>query len=102
MTANEKLPEPIKGFIRATNNHESYGFIRCFAADAWVNDIQRNFIGEDAIRAWADKEIIGDRVTMEARQVIHHYDDWVVTARVDGDYDKTNVPDRSFLTFILP
>jgi hypothetical protein len=33
-----------------------------FAGDALVND-RREFWGQDTIRAWLDREIIGDKVT---------------------------------------
>ena len=39
------------------------------------------------------KEFVGDRVTMDVREVIDHYGDIIVRAKYDGDYDKTNVPD---------
>ena len=99
MTANEKLPEIINTFIQANNRHDSEGFISFFSPDAWVNDIQRNFLGVDAIKAWAEKEIINDQVTMEVRQVIHHYDDWIITAKIDGTYEKTNVPNPLYLDY---
>jgi hypothetical protein len=99
MTTNEKLPETISAFIKANNNHNSNDFISFFLSDAWVNDAQRNFLGVDAIKIWADKEIIGVRVTMDVRQVIHHYDDWIITAKIDGNYDKTKVPDPLYLDY---
>ncbi|WP_279610508.1 hypothetical protein [Burkholderia gladioli] len=36
-----------------------------FASDLWLNDISREFIGADAIRNSAVKEIFGDSVAME-------------------------------------
>ncbi len=99
MTAIEKLPETIDKFITASNSHDSTGFISFFAPDARVNDIQRNFLGTEAIKAWADKEIIGDRVTMKVKEVSRHYEDWIITAKIDGTYDKTNVPDPLYLDY---
>ena len=40
------------------------------------------------------KEIVGDQVTMEVREVLDHYGDIIVRARYDGTYDKTNLPDE--------
>ena len=99
MKTNEKLPIVIEAFIAANNRHDSVDFISFFVPDSWVNDIQRNFVGTSAIKAWADREIIGDKVTMEVKQVIHHYDDWIITAKIDGTYDKTRVPDPLFLDY---
>ena len=44
------------------------------------------------------KEFVGDRVTMELREVIDHYGDIIVRAKYDGDYDKTNLPDELVMT----
>jgi hypothetical protein len=44
------------------------------------------------------KEIVGDHVTMDVREVIDHYGDIIVRAKYDGDYDKTNLPDELILT----
>ena len=49
-----------------------------FAADAYVNDNRREIWGADAIRTFMDKEIVGDHVTMEVREVIDHYGDTIV------------------------
>ena len=65
-----------------------------FAPDAYVNDARREISGIDAIRAWVAKEIVGDHVTMEVREVVDHYGDTIVRARYDGTYDKTNLPDE--------
>jgi hypothetical protein len=99
MTTNDQLPETISAFIKANNDHDGARFMSFFSADALVNDSQRNFWATDAIKGWADKEIIGDRVTMEVRQVIHHYNDWIVTAKIDGNYDKTKAPDPLYLDY---
>ena len=98
-TTNEQLPVTISAFIQANNDHDGARLMSFFSADALVNDNRRNFWATNAIKAWADKEIIGDRVTMEVRQVIHHYNDWIVTAKIDGKYDKTNVPDPLYLDY---
>jgi len=45
-----------------------------------------------------DTEFVGDRVTMEVREVIHHYGDIIVRARYDGNYDKANLPDELIMS----
>lgn len=44
------------------------------------------------------KEIVGDKVTMDVREVIDHYGDTIVRAVYDGEYDKTNLPEKLILT----
>ena len=54
------------------------------AADAYVNDNRREIWGADAIRAFVQKEFVGDHVTMEVREVVDNYGDVIVRARFSG------------------
>jgi hypothetical protein len=96
-----KLPAVIEEFIRATNEHNGDVFISTFADDAFVNDFARNFKGKEEIRKWSDKEMIGDRVTMEPDDIIEHYGDYMITALTDGNYDKTKAPDPTYLDYFF-
>jgi hypothetical protein len=82
----------IAQYIAAMNAFDINGIVATFADDAFVNDVQREFWGSDAIRRWVEKEIVGDKVTMEVREVVEHYGDTIVRGAYDGDYDKTNLP----------
>ena len=44
------------------------------------------------------RELVGDRVTIEATEVLDHHGDTILRGRYDGDYDKTNLPDELILT----
>jgi len=72
--------------------------VATFADDAYVNDARRQINGIDAIRRWAEKEIIGDRVTIEPREVTEHYGEIIVSGKYDGTYDKTNIPGELIMT----
>jgi hypothetical protein len=63
-----------------------------------VNDDRREIWGIEAIRKFIAKEIVGDRVTMEVREVVDHYGDIIVRAKYEGDYDKTNLPEELIMT----
>ncbi len=45
-----------------------------------------------------DKEVVGDHVTMEVREIVDNYGDIIVRAKYDGTYDKTNLPDELILS----
>lgn len=96
-----KLPTVIQSFIEATNAHDSDAFINTFADDAMVNDVARNFWGKDSIKEWADKEIIDVKVTVEADRIVEHYGDFIITALIDGNYDKSKVPDPTYLDYFF-
>ncbi len=84
--------------ITAVNAHDTDAVVATFAQDAYVNDNRREFAGVAAIRRWVEKEIVGDRVTIDVREVIDHHGDTIVRGAYDGDYDKTNLPDELILS----
>ena len=93
------MPAPVQGYITASNAFEGDALIEWFADDAFVNDARREFWGQDAIRAWLDREIIGDKVTMNPTATADHYGEVIVHAVTDGAYDKTGLPDPLVLTY---
>jgi hypothetical protein len=84
--------------IRAVNAFDIDAIVATFAEDAYVNDNRREIVGTEAIRRWVDKEIVGDHVTIEVREVIDHYGDTIVRGAYDGEYDKTNLPKELILS----
>ena len=70
-----------------------------FADDALVNDQLRDYWGKAAIRDWAEREIIGERLTIAVTEVMKHYDNFIVTADIDGSFDKRGLPDPLVLAF---
>src|SRR5579859_2013493 len=92
------LPAVVAEHIAAVNAFDTERIVATFAPDAYVNDDRREIWGTDAIRAFMAKEFVGDRVTMEVREVIDHHGDIIVRAEYDGDYDKTNLPEVLVMT----
>jgi hypothetical protein len=70
-----------------------------FAEDALVNDHRNEFAGRDAISAWAQREIIDDRVTMKVTAATCRGNAVAVTAELDGNFDKTGLPNPLVLAF---
>jgi hypothetical protein len=94
----QTLPRPITEYIEASNTFDGDRLIAAFADDALVNDARREFWGTDAIKRWSDREVIGDKVTIDVKKVKEHYGDFVVDAVVDEEFDKTNPPYIVILT----
>ena len=84
--------------IAAINTGDTDHAVATFTEDAYVNDNHREFVGIDAIRRWVAKEMVGDKVTIDVRQVLDHYGDTVVRGVYDGTFDRTNLPDEIVLT----
>ena len=90
--ADKKLDTVIAEHLAAVNAFDTDAIVATFAEDAFVNDARREFRGIDAIRAWVEREIVGDKVTIDVREVVDNYGDTIVRAAYDGEYDKTNLP----------
>jgi hypothetical protein len=58
-----------------------------FADDALVTSCE-NYWGKPTIREWAKRDITGGRLTMNVTRVINGYVNLIVTANVDGNYNK--------------
>jgi hypothetical protein len=89
----------VAAYVRATNSFDLERLMVTFAEDALVNDQLRDYWGKPAITEWAKRDIIGERLTMNVTKVINHYGNFIVTADVDGNYDKRGLPDPLVLAF---
>ena len=92
------LPPVIAEHIAAVNAFDLEGIVATFTSDAYVIDRSREIWGIEAIRKYVAEEFVGDRVTLEVREVIDHYGDIIVRTRWDGTYDKTGLPDVLVVT----
>ncbi len=93
------LPPLVVAYVDATNSFDLERLLVTFAEDALVNDQLRDYWGKPAVTEWAKRDIIGDRLTMNVAKVINHYGNFIVTADVEGDYDKRGLPDPLVLAF---
>jgi hypothetical protein len=93
------LPPLVAAFVEATNSFDLERLMVTFADDALVNDQLRDHWGKAAIRFWAEREIIGERLTIAVTKVVKHYENFIVTADIDGNFDKRGLPDPLVLAF---
>ena len=78
------LPPLVAAYVEATNSFDLERLLATFAEAALVNDQLRDYWGKPAIREWAERDIIGERVTMNVTEVINHYGNFIVTATVSN------------------
>jgi hypothetical protein len=93
------LPPLVAAYVEATNSFDLERLMATFAEDALVNDQLRDYWGKPAIKEWAKRDIIGEKLTMKVTKVTSHYSNFIVTAEVDGNYDKRGLPDPLVLAF---
>ena len=84
--------------IKAVNAFDTDAILATFAEDAYVNDNKREFVGTEAIRKWLEKEMVGDKVTIDVREVLDHHGDTIVRGAYDGLYNTTNLPEELILS----
>jgi hypothetical protein len=90
---------PVAAYVDATNNFDLDRLLGLFADDALVNDQLRDYWGRPAIREWAERDIVGQRLTMDVTTVIEHYGNCIVTANVRGKFDMAGLPDPLVYAF---
>jgi ketosteroid isomerase-like protein len=93
------LPPLVAAFVEATNSFDLERLMATFADDALVNDQLRDYWGKTAVRDWAESDVIGERLTIAVTKVVKHYDNFIVTADIDGNFDKRGLPDPLVLAF---
>lgn len=93
-----ELTGVIAEHVSAVNAQDTDAVMLTFAPDAYVNDNHREFVGAGAIRRWLAKEITGDKISIEVREVLDHHGDTIVRGAYDGTFDRTSLPDDLVLT----
>jgi hypothetical protein len=93
------LPPLVAAFVEAANSFDLERLMVTFADDALVNDQLLDYWGKAAITLWAERDIIGEGLTIAVTKVVKHYDNFIVTANIDGNFDKRGLPDPLVLAF---
>jgi ketosteroid isomerase-like protein len=95
------LSPVVAAYVDATNNFDLDRLLELFADDALVNDQLRDYWGKPAIREWAERDIVGQRLTMDVTTVTEHYGNCILTANVRGKFDMTGLPDPLVCAFFF-
>jgi hypothetical protein len=93
------LPPSVGEFIQASNLGDLDALLATFVDDALVNDQLTDYWGKEEIAVWAARDILGERLTLKVVKTVLHYGNSIVTAHVDGLFDKRGLPDPLVLAF---
>ncbi|MDI4643508.1 nuclear transport factor 2 family protein [Cohnella hashimotonis] len=93
------LPQVIQAFIAASNKPDPEAYVDCFSEDATVRDEGKTWVGKDAIKKWSDEHHFSANVTLDPQRYRQHEAETMVVFKVDGDFDKTGLPDPLYLDF---
>jgi hypothetical protein len=94
-----KIPKPIATFIEATNNHNSDEFLAVIADTTVVHDEGNEYRGIFEIKKWSAAKVFGAKVQLEPLKITERNGSIVLTTKIDGDFDKTGLPDPFVMDF---
>lgn len=80
-------------YVQAINGGDLEAFSAQFAEDAVVDDVGREFRDRPAIIEWAQREIFAAQVKLEVLEIGERDGSAVITTVVDGNFDRTGLPD---------
>jgi hypothetical protein len=66
----EELPKPLACYQEYTQGEDIEAYLSCFADDAVMIDVKRSFQGREAIRRWAQREVIPHGSTFETIEIL--------------------------------
>ncbi|HET6323442.1 MAG TPA: nuclear transport factor 2 family protein [Planctomycetaceae bacterium] len=92
-----QLPPTATAYIDSINKHDAAAFRALFTDAAVVDDVGREFRGSTAIKNWSDREIFDADVTVEVLEVGTQDGQTVVRTKVDGNFDRTGLPNPVIL-----
>jgi SnoaL-like domain len=89
----KQLTPTAEAYVQSINEHDAAAFNALFADSAVVNDNGRELRGGAAIKDWSDREIFAPLVSLEVLDATDRDRQSVVTTKVDGNFDRTGLPD---------
>lgn len=95
------LPPSVAQFLEAANLGEIDDLLSAFVEDAIVNDQLCEYCGLDEIHRWAREELIGKHLKIDVVEARRHYGQMIMTAEIDGDFDKRGLPNPLVLNFYI-
>jgi hypothetical protein len=92
-----KLPQPVAAFFHTANASDPDAFIANFTDNAILIDGAREYSGIIKIKEWSKTDLFAANVKYEVTNAAQHNQETIVTAKVDGNFDKTGLPDPLML-----
>lgn len=78
-TLAQDLPVAIACYQDSANAKDIDAYMACFTEDAGMIDVSRTFNGQDAIRAWAEREVIPGGDTFRHREILEQSEGYAKT-----------------------
>ena len=93
-----ELEPALRAFVDASNGRDTDAYVRCFTADAVVEDEGGEHRGPDAIRAWREDTVARYDYTLTPLAVEAGDGATVLVARIAGTFDGSPITLRHQVT----
>lgn len=94
-----QLPKAVETHFQAVNADDPAVFLSIFEENAVVIDAGKKYHGKTDIKEWSHRDYFGVHLKLEVINAVQDAKEIVVTAKCDGEYNKTGLPDPLFLDF---
>ena len=95
----KKIEQAIETYFTSTIDSDKKVFLSIFAEDAVVIDEGQEYNGLTEITEWSERYHFAFKLKFEVINIMDEGLKTIVTAKVDGDFDKTGLPNPLFLDF---
>jgi hypothetical protein len=93
MNKELQISKPIADFVEAIKEHDADAFLALFADNAVITDEGNEYQGIAAIREWNDEKNTGAEIILTPVATTDRNGKTILTVEVDGNFDKTRLPD---------
>ncbi|WP_336775453.1 nuclear transport factor 2 family protein [Paenibacillus sp. MMO-58] len=87
------VPVAVANYFNAVNEQEPERFLEAFDEQSHVLVMKKEYVGGKAIAKWSKTEIFEPKVRFEMKDAKEQDNRYIITVAVDGEFDKTNLPD---------
>lgn len=95
----KKIEQPIETYFTSTSDSDKRTFLSIFDEDAVVIDEGQEYKGLTKITEWSEQYHFAFKIKLEVVNIMQEGPQTIVTAKVDGDFDKNGLPDPLLLDF---
>lgn len=88
-----QIPGPIVDFLEAIDERDTDAFLAVFAENAAITDEGHEYHGLRAIKEWNSEKNMGADITLSPVGAVERGGKTILTAEVDGIFDRTGLPD---------
>lgn len=92
-------PQPIDAFVSAINRHSTADFLTTLGESITVIDEGHTYRGIEEAQTWCDEKCVAAMITLKMIDVSEPGDETSVVFEIDGNFDKSGLPDPLVMDF---